>query len=76
MPSFMSPNGKSYNLQAFWYMMRKIWKLIQPVKFKNLGGKVMLVEFSSTQNKQRIICEGPWSFDMHLVMTNEVDGTQ
>lgn len=56
-------------------MMRKVLKLVSYIKFYDLGAHVMLVELSDIRDKEQVIREGPWSFDTHLVMVNEVDGT-
>lgn len=67
---------KPYNIQAFWHTMRRAWKLTQPLKFQDLRGNISLVEFKSIQDKKSIIRDGHWSFDKHLVLLSEVDGTK
>lgn len=56
--------------------MRKALKLTQQIKFQDLMGNVTQAKLMSIQDKLSIIREGPWSFNKHLVLTNEVDGTQ
>lgn len=56
---------KTYNREAFWHIMRRVWKLVQAIKFWEMGGQVTLVEFSNTHYKDKIIRKEPWSFDKH-----------
>lgn len=64
---------KPYNKEAFWFTMKRAWKLVHPVKFRDLGGQVSLVEFSANHDKVNTISEGPWMFNKHLVVFQEVD---
>lgn len=38
---------KPYNREAFWFTMKRAWKLVHPIKFRDLGGLMSLVELSS-----------------------------
>lgn len=66
----------SYNKEAFKQTMRKAWRPVIQMKFRDLGAHMMRVEFSDTWDKERVNREGPWSFDKNLVLIKEVDGTQ
>lgn len=55
--------------------MKRAWKLVHPIMFRDLGGLVSLVEFSSGRDIEAIVREGLWSFDKHLVVFNEVEET-
>lgn len=46
------------------------------MKFCDLGGHISLAKFTCTQDKKSIIKDEPWSFDKHLVLISEVDGTK
>lgn len=65
-----------YNKMVFKNMMRKTWRLVRGVKFHDLNSTLMLVEFEDHSDKEKVLREGPWSFDKHLVMLKEVNGWQ
>lgn len=53
--------------------MKRAWKLVHPIKFRDLGGLVSLVEFSTHRDKVNTIREGHWTFKKHLVVFKEVE---
>ncbi|XP_042944586.1 uncharacterized protein LOC122278462 [Carya illinoinensis] len=65
---------KHYNHEAFKQTMRKVWRLVKGVKFRDLNSEFMSVEFDDTRDKLKVMREGPWSFDKHLVLLKEFDG--
>lgn len=44
------------------------------VRFRDLSSVLFLVEFEDSRDKDRVLMEGPWTFDKHLVLLEEVDG--
>lgn len=65
---------KYYNRDAFKNTMRKIWQPVQKLVFKELGSKLLLVEFKDEHHGLRVMCKGPWSFDRNLVLLKEMVG--
>lgn len=65
----------NYNREAFKQARRKIWHPIKSVEFQDLERILMLAEFDEIKGKDRVQWDGPWSFDMQLVLTKEFDGT-
>ncbi|XP_035547259.1 uncharacterized protein LOC118348856 [Juglans regia] len=63
-----------YNREALKNMMRKVWQPACKVPFKDLGSNLFLVEFEDDRDKQRILWEGPWSFDCYLVLLKQLEG--
>lgn len=55
--------------------MKRAWKLVHPIKFRDLWGLVSLVEFSNSRDKEKIVQESPCSFDKHLMVFKEVEET-
>ncbi|XP_042968967.1 uncharacterized protein At4g02000-like [Carya illinoinensis] len=54
--------------------MRKVWRPVKGVKFCDLNTEFTLVEFEDTRDKIKVMREGPWLFDKHLVLLKEFDG--
>lgn len=40
-----------YNKKAFQTTMSKVWRISTPIKFHNMGGGLMMVEFEYKQDK-------------------------
>ncbi|XP_042974654.1 uncharacterized protein At4g02000-like [Carya illinoinensis] len=53
--------------------MRKVWRLVKSVKFRDLNAEFTLVEFEDSRDRAKVVREGPWSFDKHLVLLKEFD---
>ncbi|KAF5464529.1 hypothetical protein F2P56_014601 [Juglans regia] len=65
---------RHYHREIFKGTMRKAWHLVLGVKFRDLDSTLMLAEFESIKDKEKVLRGGPWSFDNHLVLMAEVDG--
>lgn len=65
--------GRYYNRDAFKNTMKKVWQLVMQVTFKELGSKLLLVEFEDERDKNRVFREGPWSFDKNLVLMKAME---
>lgn len=55
--------------------MKRARRPIKSLNFCNPSPSFILNEFSASRDKAYVIREGPWSFDKHLVLINEVKGT-
>ncbi|XP_042964598.1 uncharacterized protein LOC122298810 [Carya illinoinensis] len=67
---------RHYNREAFKHTMRRAWRPVRGIKFRDLNSSIMLIEFDDECDKDRVIRDGPWSFDKHLVLVKEVEGHQ
>lgn len=56
--------------------MKCAWRPVQGVHFRDLNSNLSLVEFKDLCDKERVLQEGPWSFDKQLVLMQEVDGSK
>ncbi|XP_042958115.1 uncharacterized protein LOC122293643 [Carya illinoinensis] len=65
---------KPYNREAFKQTLKKIWRPVKKIWVKDLGSKILLVEFEDHQEKARVQCEGPWSFDRNLILMQNYTG--
>lgn len=43
------------------------------MKFRDLNPSLMLIEFKDSRDKEKVLHEGPRSFDKQLVLMKEVD---
>ncbi|KAG7944593.1 hypothetical protein I3843_15G110000 [Carya illinoinensis] len=65
---------KPYNREAFKQMLKKIWHPMKKIWVKDLGSKLLLVEFEDQREKDRVQREGPWSFDRNMVLKKNYKG--
>ncbi|XP_042950312.1 uncharacterized protein LOC122282425 [Carya illinoinensis] len=65
---------KHYNKEAFKQVLRKIWRPLQPLRLQSLGTKFLIAEFEDVKDQERILRDGPWSFDKQLVLLKKFDG--
>ncbi|KAF5463842.1 hypothetical protein F2P56_013970 [Juglans regia] len=56
--------------------MRKVWRIAKSIRFRDLNSIFMLIEFDDIWDKDRVLRDGSWSFDKHLVLMTEVEGCQ
>ncbi|CAK9171001.1 unnamed protein product [Ilex paraguariensis] len=67
-------SDKLYNKVAFKSMMKKVWNNIK-VEFIEVGDNLFLIQFSNMLDKNRVLEGMPWSFDNHLVLLKDFDGS-
>ncbi|XP_040991016.1 uncharacterized protein LOC121238254 [Juglans microcarpa x Juglans regia] len=65
---------KYFNKEAFIGTMRKVWRTAMGVRFQELSPVLFLVEFENGRDKTKVLREGPWLFDKHLVLLKKMDG--
>ncbi|KAG6628921.1 hypothetical protein CIPAW_14G046500 [Carya illinoinensis] len=65
--------NRYYNREALKTTMKKVWQPVHEVRFKELGSKLLLVEFVDDRDKQRVLREGPWTFDRNLVLLKHLE---
>ncbi|XP_035542065.1 uncharacterized protein LOC118344779 [Juglans regia] len=65
---------KHYNHEVFKQNLRRIWRPVKKIWFKELGSKLLLVEFEDQREKARVQREGPWPFDRNLVLMQNFEG--
>lgn len=56
--------------------MKKVWKLVKPLRFYEMGAGMMLVEFEDSNDKNKVVRDGLWNFDKCLILVKEFDGGQ
>lgn len=55
-------------------MMWKLWGLGKKISFKDLGPRIIPLEFEDQRDKGRVKMDGPWSFEKHLLLMKEFEG--
>lgn len=43
------------------------------MRLQDLGSKFLIVEFEDVKDQERILYDGPWSFDKQLVLLKQFD---
>lgn len=46
------------------------------IQFWDLGSNILLTEFDDMKEKERVMRDGPWTFDKSLVLVKEFNNTQ
>lgn len=67
---------KYFNREAFKATMKKVWKLVRPLRFYEMGEGMMLAEFEDLNNKNRVVRDGSWNFDKCLILVKYFYGGQ
>ncbi|GMP71721.1 hypothetical protein CsSME_00030018 [Camellia sinensis var. sinensis] len=62
-----------FNTEAMKSMLLQIWRPVQGMDFHVIGDNLFLFQFHHIADKRRVMLNGPWSFDKHLLLLNEVD---
>nr|POE65772.1 hypothetical protein CFP56_45895 [Quercus suber] len=55
------------NLEALTRTLRSIWHFVQNFEVRDLGSNTVLIIFDDEAAPQKILSQGPWSFDKYLV---------
>ncbi|KAI7982234.1 hypothetical protein LOK49_LG15G01883 [Camellia lanceoleosa] len=50
-----------------------VWRPVKGMDFNVIEDNLFLFQFHHIADKQRVMLNGPWSFDKHLILLNEVD---
>jgi hypothetical protein len=66
---------KTINREAFQSVMSTVWRTSGGVKFQALKDNVWIFEFSDLADKRRVMEGRPWSFDRHILVLNEFNGS-
>lgn len=65
---------KPVNKEAFKTVLSRIWRLAGRVVFKELQDNCWLFDFSTKDDKRRVLEGRPWSFDRHALVLKAFDG--
>ncbi|KAI7982559.1 Uncharacterized protein LOK49_LG15G00812 [Camellia lanceoleosa] len=65
---------RHFSMDALRSTLLSVWKASKGVVFKLLGNNLFLIQFGHIVDKRRVMANGPWSFDKHLVMLKDFNG--
>ncbi|KAL5739858.1 hypothetical protein ACOSQ2_029038 [Xanthoceras sorbifolium] len=66
---------KEVNREAFRAIISTIWRTTKRVDVESIGMNSFVFRFKCQWDRKRVLEGGPWSFDKHLLILQEVDGT-
>ncbi|GMP21824.1 hypothetical protein CsSME_00000095 [Camellia sinensis var. sinensis] len=64
---------RPFNVEAMKSTLMTVWRLAKGMDFHVIGMNLFLFQFHHLADKRRVLLNGPWSFDKHLILLNEVD---
>ncbi|TXG48913.1 hypothetical protein EZV62_024788 [Acer yangbiense] len=65
---------KMVHRDGFRAVMKKIWQTREGVEIDPIDGNIFTFQFGNTEDKQRIVSGGPWSFNDALIVMEEPRG--
>lgn len=69
-------SNKNFNKEVLKQIMKKIWRLRKIGYFRDLVSILLLAKFEDKKDKERVMREGPWTFDKQLLVVWDFDGTK
>lgn len=54
---------KHYNKEALKQMLWSVWGPVKMMCIQNLDSKLLIAEFDDIKDKERVIRDGPWTFN-------------
>ncbi|KAK7845980.1 uncharacterized protein At4g02000-like [Quercus suber] len=55
------------NLEALTRTLRSMWRSVTNFEVRDLGSNTVLIIFDNDADPQKIIAQGPWTFDKYLI---------
>ena len=65
---------RAFNEEALQHTLRLIWKPHHKLIVKDVGVNLMAFSFLAKEDRDKVLHQGPWTFDKHLVLVQEFDG--
>lgn len=67
---------RPYNFKALGRTMATVWRPTKGMEYKKLGNNIMLFEFQSRRDQDRVLNGSPWSFNKNLLIIQVYDRKQ
>ncbi|KAI8004921.1 Uncharacterized protein LOK49_LG08G03245 [Camellia lanceoleosa] len=64
---------RPFNVEAMKSTLMTVWRPAKGMDFHVIGVNLFLFHFHHVADKRRVLLNGPWSFNKHLLLLNEVD---
>ena len=58
---------RKVNLEALTRTLRSMWRSIQTFEVRDLGSNTVLLIFEDESVPQKLMTQGPWTFDKYLI---------
>lgn len=68
--------SRLYNFEALKHTLNQIWSISNGALFRAIENGLFVVQFANQRDKTKVMPGRPWTFDQHLVLLNEIEGTQ
>jgi hypothetical protein len=68
-------SDRRVNKEAFQTVLSQLWRTVGSVMFKEVQDNIWLFEFTDKDDKERVLEGRPWSFDRHILVLNDFDGS-
>ncbi|KAL2929579.1 DNA topoisomerase 1 [Bienertia sinuspersici] len=66
--------GKPFNFEAMKRTLRTVWRLKHDVAIRMVENNLFIFQFSSTNDKAKVIQGAPWFFDNQLLLIKDING--
>ena len=66
---------RPYNFEAFKRTMNQIWMISKTALFRVIENGLFIVQFATARDRAKVLDGRPWSFDQHLVLLDEIEGS-
>ncbi|KAL2905711.1 hypothetical protein RDABS01_004421 [Bienertia sinuspersici] len=66
--------GKPFNFEAMKRTLHTMWRLKHDVAIRMVENNLFIFQFSSTNDKEKVIQGAPWFFDNQLLLIMDING--
>ena len=66
---------RNYNFEALKRTLNQIWTLSKEALFRRIENSLFVIQFATAKDKAKVMAGRPWTFDNHLVLLEEIDGS-
>ncbi|XP_048494305.1 uncharacterized protein LOC125494667 [Beta vulgaris subsp. vulgaris] len=63
------------NFEAFKKTMNQIWSISKAALFRQIESGLFVVQFASVRDRAKVLAGRPWTFDNHLILMKELEGS-
>ena len=64
------------NLEAVLRTLKPLWRLVHGLMGQDIGNNRMMFLFTNKVDMERVLANGPWSFDKYLILLKRIDDDQ
>lgn len=66
---------RNYNFEALKRTLNQIWTLSKEARFRRIENSLFVIQFATAKDKAKVMAGRPWTFDNHLVLLEEIEGS-